>query len=126
MDDDEGAGPMGNEDAAGHGPMTDEQALTALFASLVADPPPSQLSSEDVIRVAIQEQHRGQVQRSRQLKFGRNLLVAAAFVALLVVVVAPQLRHTSSQTAVSSSAASPASSAAAAAAAPAAEAPSAG
>ncbi len=79
--------------------MTDEQALAAAFAALVEESPPSEVSPLAVIRLAMQQQRE---RTARRLRIGRNVLLAAVFVAAVVVVV-PRLGHSSSTEAASSS-----------------------
>src|ERR1700712_4576706 len=107
---------MNDDDRSEREPTADEQALTALFAALVQDSPPSEVSPEAVIEQALQDHDAALDQRIKRLKLGRNLLIAAVFAGLVVIFV-PKLGHLSS-TATSSVSSSAASSAAAPAAAP--------
>src|ERR1700712_2301700 len=110
---------MNDDDRSEREPTADEQALTALFAALVQDSPPSEVSPEAVIEQALQDHDAALDQRIKRLKLGRNLLIAAGFAGLVVIFV-PKLGHLS-RTATSSVSSSAASSAAAPAAAPSAD-----
>ncbi len=85
-------------------PMTDEEALTAMFASLVQDSPASEVSPERVLELAGSAQDAALERRIKRLKLGRNLLVAAVLVGLVVFVV-PKLGHSSTASSATSSSA---------------------
>ena len=104
-----------DDDSDEAGRSADEQALAALFASLVADSPPSEVSPEEIIELGKNEHNSALDRRIKRLKLGRNLLLAAALAALVALVV-PKLGHSSSSTASSSSSAAAAAAPSAAAA----------
>lgn len=81
----------------------DEQALRAMFAALVDDAAPSELSPLEVRRSATSENDATLDRRLKRLKFTRNALVAAAL-AGVVALLLPHLGSTSTGTAASSSA----------------------
>ena len=90
-------------------PATDEQALTELFAALVADAPASSASPLELIKLGRIEQRRALDARIKRFKVVRNVLVAAALAALVVLIVP----HLGSGSAESTAASSSSSSAAA-------------
>ncbi len=92
----------------------DEQALRTMFAALVQDAAPSELSPLQVQRLARAEHGATLDRRIKRLKFTRNALVAAVL-AGVVALVAPHLGSPGTETAASSSSASSTSAAAAAA-----------
>ena len=90
-------------------PMTDEEALTAMFASLVEDSPASEVSPDRVIQLAGGEQDAALERRIKRLKLGRNFLLVAVLAGFVAIVV-PKIGHSSSESSApsSSSAAAPA------------------
>lgn len=109
----------GDERRSGVGRTADEQAIAAMFTSLVQGAPPSEVSPFQVIRLARDEVRAAGDRRARRLKIGRNVLLAAAFAAV-VVLVAPHLGSSSTGEATAASSASSAAAGTSAASAPAA------
>lgn len=105
-----GADRPGEHDADGVGPdrdrerrnddvsPADEQALTALFASLVADAEPSELSPLEVQRLAIAGRQRSDT-RSARRRIARNVLLAAAVFAAALLVLPRLIQSSPSATA---------------------------
>lgn len=109
---------MSGNDAAGAGDdqdvsVADERALRRMFAALVQDAEPSELSPLAIQRQARSEQGSTADRRARRLRYTRNVLIAAVFAAVVAVVL-PHLGGSGSTTAASGSSSS--SSAASAAA----------
>jgi len=98
---------------AGDVGAADEQALVALFASLVQDAEPSGLSPLKVQELARNEARLATGQRERRFRITRNVLVAAVLAAAVVWVFPRLLPESGSSTTAGSSSASAATSAAA-------------
>jgi hypothetical protein len=108
---DEGSGPDGSEQDIS---AADQQALTDLFASLVADAPAFEVSPLEIVELGRIEQRHALDSRVKRFRVVRNLAVAAAVVAMVVLII-PHLGSSSSE---STAAASSSSSAAAASGSP--------
>lgn len=76
--DDRLAGEVGDDD---------EQALRAMFAALVEDAAPSELSLQQVQRVAGAERRAGRDSRRKRLSYARGALIAAVLVGVVALVV---------------------------------------
>src|ERR1700712_228573 len=85
----------------------DEQALRAMFAALVEDAEPSELSPLEVQRQGRNEQRSARDRRSKRIGYTRNALIAAVVIGVIALV-APQLRNSSDTAASSTSASAPA------------------
>lgn len=107
-DDGDGGREDGGREDGGRGDggrdisAVDEQALTDLLASLVADAPAGQISPLEIIKLGRIDRRRALDTRIKRFKVLRNVLVAAAFAGLVVLIV-PHLGASSSESAVASS-----------------------